>query len=771
MLRRLGAAMSLILVGSLLNGIAQPVSAGPALPSGFQEHIVFAGLTDPTNLEFAPNGLIFVAEKGGKVKVFDNLGDPDPTLFADLSAKVFNLGDRGLLGLAIHPQFPVQPWIYVLYTLDAPPGQSAPYWNDNCTYWDGSCVVTGRLSRLRADATGKVMTGSEQVLVEGWCQQWISHSTDDLKFGVDGMLYVTGGDGASFTQVDYGQVGNPCGDPAFEGGAVRSQSLRSATGPVLLNGAILRLNPENGAAAPGNPFLFSPDPNKRLIVGYGLRNPYRMTMRPGTSEVWIGDTGWNSWEDIDRLVDPLAMTPQNFGWPCYEGNGQQSEYASSGIPLCGSLYAAGSGAVSPPFLSYDHVPTGQPGQGCDNNGYSPSGLVFYPHSGGVFPAEYGGSLFIADYSRKCIYVMKTAQQGGLPSPSLVSTFAEAASPTDLELGPDNELYYVSLGGTVRAIRYYSSNRPPVAHIDAGPVTGNPPLTVTFDASASSDADAVDQGQLTYQWDFTNNGSFDTTGVAVEHTYSVAASYTARLKVTDLAGASSETTVAVHVNGFPPTPTMDSPSAALTWKVGQTVSFSGSAADPDDGVLPAASLKWELRMQHCVVNGGCHTHPLQSWNGVASGSFTAPDHELPAHLELVLTATDSSGQTSSITRPLNPKPVSWAVQTQPAGLQLTTDAFAGAAPFTVDLIDGAQRTVYAPSSQFLNGVGYRFIGWSDGGAQRHTVSIGPNEQPLTATFLRCSGWIHYLGLPGCTKIGPDTPRMPGEPSVETPVIRF
>ena len=85
---------------------------------------------------------------------------------------------------------------------------------------------------------------------------------------------------------------------------------------------MLRLDPDTGAALPGNPNIGSADPNARRIVAYGLRNPYRFTMRPGTNEVWIGDVGWNTWEEIDRVVNPTAGTT-NFGWPCYEGSGPQ----------------------------------------------------------------------------------------------------------------------------------------------------------------------------------------------------------------------------------------------------------------------------------------------------------------------------------------------------------------------------------------------------------------------------------------------------------------
>ena len=126
--------------------------------------------------------------------------------------------------MALDPGFPTKPYIYVLYAYDAAIGGTAPRWgtantdSDPCPTppgpTDDGCIASGRLSRLQA--AGNVMTGSEQVLIEDWCQQYPSHSIWSIVFGPDGALYVSGGDGASFGFADWGQDGNPvnpCGDP------------------------------------------------------------------------------------------------------------------------------------------------------------------------------------------------------------------------------------------------------------------------------------------------------------------------------------------------------------------------------------------------------------------------------------------------------------------------------------------------------------------------------------------------------------------------------
>ncbi len=708
------------------------------LPSGFQEQVVFSGLSQPTNIEFAQDGRIFIAEKGGRIKVFDGLADTTPTLFANLSANVHDQWDRGLLGMTLAPNFPADPWVYVLYTYDAPPGQTAPVYNDVCSNANnGLCVVTGQLSRLQAN--GNVMTGSEQVLIRDWCQQYPSHSIGDLAFGADGMLYVSSGDGASFSAVDYGNLPsgnptNPCGDPANEGGAVRAQDIRTAGDETQLDGTLLRLNPATGAAAAGNPLIGSADADTRRIVANGLRNPYRLTMRPGTNEAWIADTGWNAWEEVNRVVNPTGAV-NNFGWPCYEGTGRNGGYDSVDLPICESLYAEGAGAHVQPFVAWNHSSKLVPGEACPTGSSSSTGVAFYPTSGGSYPAAYQGSMFFADYSRNCIWAALPTTPGGLPSAANVITFgSSAASPVDLEVGPGGELYYADLnGGNIRRIRYFPGNQPPDAVIDATPTQGTVPLTVSFNASGSVDPDPADAGRLTYAWDFTNDGTTDSTAATASFTYTSAGTYTARLTATDTLGATGTATVTITPGNQAPTAVMTSPTAGTTWKVGDTIAFSGTATDPQQGTLPASALAWHLRMQHCSEGGSCHTHVVQDWTGVAGGSFIAPDHEYPSYLELELVATDAQGLTHTVVRRLDPQTVTLGFASNPAGLQLAVGSGTAVTPFTRTVIVGSVNSISAPSPQTVAGNGYAFASWSDSGAQSHVITAPATATTYTATY--------------------------------------
>jgi glucose/arabinose dehydrogenase len=718
---------------------------------GFQETTAFSGLTEPTTLRFSPDGRVFVAEKSGLIKVFDGLDDPTPDVFADLRTEVHNFWDRGLLGMTLDPSFPAKPFVYVLYTLDAAIGGTPPRWGtvggtfDGCPNPPGAtsngCVVSGRLARLTAE--GNHMAGGEQVLIEDWCQQFPSHSIGDLEFGNGGALFVSGGDGANFDIVEYGQLGtprNPCADPpspagtalsppSAEGGALRSQDLRTPGDPTTLDGAVLRVNRTTGEAYPNNPMAGSPDLDARRIIAYGLRNPFRMVARPGTNDLWVGDVGWVDWEEINRIPSPTDAVVENFGWPCFEGTLRQGGYDGADLSLCEGLYSGG-GATAPRYR-YNHFAKVFAEESCPVGSSSISGMAF-PPIGSTLPAEFDGALFFADYARGCIWVME--RNGGvLPSNARIRTFrAGAAAPVDLQFGPGNDLFYVDFAnGRVRRIHYTEGNQPPRAVAGTNRTDGGTPLTVNFNASGSSDPDPGDT--LSYAWDLDGDGAYDDAATPdASFEYTAAGSYLVGLRVTDDHGAAATDTVAITAGNTPPTAAIETPTPGFTWGVGDTIAFTGSATDAQDGDLDATRLSWSAVLQHCPSN--CHPHTLQSFPNTDHGSFPAIDHEYPSYIELRLTARDSGGLTDVRTIRLDPKTVKLSFGSSPSGLLLTVNSGDSATPFTRTVIQGSANSISAPTPQTLAGATYDFGSWSDGGARTHTITA-PTDRSLTATYSR------------------------------------
>lgn len=900
--RAVTAVLALALVTQLVGShpaesalplIGEAALSAAVLPAGFQESTVFGGLTNPTSVRFAPDGRVFVAEKSGLIKVFANISAPTPTIFADLRTNVHNFWDRGLTGLELDPNYPASPYVYVMYTYDKDPNSTQfPRWgtagvsSDPCPNPPGAttdgCVATGRLSRLTAGGSPPVMTGPELVLIEDWCIQSPTHTVGSIKFGPEGALYASAGDGAFAHLTDYGQFGsplNPCGDPpagvggtqtppSAEGGALRSQDLRTRSpgDPVTLDGTIIRVDPATGAAWPTNPLINDADVNARRTIAYGLRNPFRMARRPATNEIWVGDVGWDEWEEIDVVADPNDALVENFGWPCYEGPVRQAGYDAADLTICENLYLDAS-ATTAPFYQYRHSDQVVPGEGCPVGSSSITGLAFEFNPGvGSYPPNYDGAMFFADYSRGCIWVMFTGTSGR-PNPGSLKTFVDgAASPVDLQFGPGGELFYVDhVGGMIRRVQYLGTNRAPIAVATATPTSGPTPLTVGFDGRGSSDPDG---DSIVFAWDLDADGAYDdSTSPTPTYTYAAAGSYPVGLKVTDAKGAVTWTSVPVAVGSVgsgnlalnrpatassveapgygyeassavdgnyatrwssqfsdpqwlmvdlggtyaitnvklswhdvyakayrievsndatnwttiystasgdggvddltnlsgsgryvrmygtvratvysysiyelevygtasgnrPPTAVIGSPGPTLTWRVNDVITFSGSASDPEDGAMPSSALSWSLVLHHCPST--CHTHELQSWPGVAGGSFSAPDHDYPSWLELTLTATDSQGLTGTSTIRLDPKTVTLNLQSSPSGLQLVVGSTAGTTAFTRTVILGSTNSVSAPSPQTIGGVTYNFVAWSDGGGRTHDI-VANASATYTATF--------------------------------------
>ncbi|MEI5673611.1 MULTISPECIES: PQQ-dependent sugar dehydrogenase [unclassified Nocardioides] len=741
------ARMSAVaLVVGLLAPIGVPSGtavADPVLPSGFQDRVVIGGLDQPTVVDFAADGTAFVGNQAGVISTVARAGAGfagTPAPFADLTRSVQNYWDRGLVGLAVDPALGTgagRDFVYVAYAYDRDPRDPAgevPAWgNPAAPYYDdcpapaslepgGSpgCVASIRVTRLAAAKVDGAWTmTSETELLAGGCLQFPSHGSGAVHVGPDRMLYVTAGEGASFDTADRGQFGgNPCGDPVNEGGSLRAQDLRTTGDPLGINGSLLRIDPLTGEHA---------------IAAYGFRNPWRFAFRPDTDEVWVGDVGAGGYDEVNRLTAATSTTaPRNFGWPCFEGPARTPGWDELDVPLCESLYA-GTAPVAQravaPYLPYSRSGEVVPGDGCPTGTASVSGVQFL--TGSAYPADLQGALVFADFARGCVWSVPLGADGQPRRARARLLVGDADSPVDLTTGPEGDLYYVDYGlnddgypeagaGAIHRVSYDAIGRPPVARISADPPYSSVlPLSVELDASASRDPDG---DVLGYSWDLDGDGTFgDDFGPVVYETYTVATPVTVAVRVTDGNGGSDVAELTLHPGNDPPTFTAVTPAPTLTWAVGDPIPFSAAATDLQDGTLPASAFTWSLAVSHCP--SVCHVHPIETRTGVASGTFTAPDHEYPSRLVLRVRATDAGGFATERSFELAPKTVDLRFATTPVTAPVSVLGAEGPSPQARRVIVGSTFTVAVPPTVVSGGRTWRFAGWSDSGARVHQ-SVAP-----------------------------------------------
>ncbi|MEO7385610.1 MAG: PQQ-dependent sugar dehydrogenase [Gammaproteobacteria bacterium] len=351
------------------------VDAFPAAPAFDQPTKLVQAPGDPTRW--------FVLEKTGRIRVF-NVGSPAAAAtWLDFSARVNASGEGGLLGLAFHPDYPATREVFVSYT-----GNPA-----------GSMV--SRVSRVILDSVTAPVTTVEQILLTV-DQPFDNHNGGDVAFGPDGYLYVGLGDGGS------------ANDP-----------FSHAQNDTRLLGKMLRLDvtgvawPAPGYRVPGdNPFSGNPKCGPAAngadcpeIYASGLRNPWRWSFDAPTGDLWVGDVGQGSREEIDRIE-----LGGNYGWSCREG-------------FIGGPASCGTAGLIDPLSDYPHA----------NGDNSITGGFVY--RGNSLPALRGRYVF-GDFGSGRIWALEDDGQGGYSNEELINTPYNISA---FGLGEDGELYFADFG--------------------------------------------------------------------------------------------------------------------------------------------------------------------------------------------------------------------------------------------------------------------------------------------------------------------------------------
>ncbi|MBL8745698.1 MAG: PQQ-dependent sugar dehydrogenase [Phycisphaerae bacterium] len=356
--------------------VSSLLACGPlrALPPGFVDLPVGGTWNQAVGLTFAPDGRMFVWEKGGRVWNFEN-GQQSATPLVNISEEVGDWRDHGLLGFAIDPAFYTNGYIYLLYVVDYHHlvNFGTPAYNPNSNQYFRDTIA--RLTRYQCDpATGfrTVLPGSRTVLIGETITTGIpiphqSHGAGTLVFSPDGTLLLTCGDGASYETFDHGGTASGSSNtaladgiitPAENVGAWRAQLIASHSGKVL------RIDPATGDGVPSNPFYLpgSPRAPQSRVWAMGLRNPFRACLRPGTGStnpndanpgtLYIGDVGWGWWEEINVCRE--ART--NFGWPYFEGLEVRGGYAGANVAnLTAPNPRFGVGGCTQQFFTFSNL--------------------------------------------------------------------------------------------------------------------------------------------------------------------------------------------------------------------------------------------------------------------------------------------------------------------------------------------------------------------------------------------------------------------------------
>lgn len=673
--------------------LAGPVAA--TLPSGFSDVLV-TSLVGPTALAFTPDGRLLIARQSGTVRVYkDGALLPTPALTIP-GSKICNNFENGLLGIEKDPDFEVNGRVYLYYTAKRP---------------DAVCV--NRVSRFVMSGD-TINLASEVALIDNIPAPNGNHNGGDLKFGRDRYLYISVGDGGcDYTGTGGCQASN---DASRDEHVLIGKILR-----ITSDGGIPDSNPFRGTGTARCNVTGQTDPSKRCqeTFAWGFRNPFRIAHDPNIVGVrlFVNDVGQNLREEID-----LAQAGGDYGWNCKEGT-----RTNSTTPNCAPLPPN----LKPPLYEYEHdvlVP-GTSVSGCG----SATGGAFVPRH--LWPG-FDGAYVFGDYV--CGAIFKLTESGGVWSAADFVTGLGPDSAVTMLFGPSantRALYYTtySNGGQVRKIFYdLPGNDPPVAMASANPLSGPVPLAVTFSAAGSSDPEG---DSLLYFWDF-GDGSDEvvTTSLQVQHTYMTADTYVATLHARDSNFEfSAPATVQIQVGNSAPEPSIVTPAAGETFRVGQTVTLTGSATDPEDGPLPASALSWIVLLHH----NGDHTHPVLGPSPGSGLTFTAPAPEgLGAtelsFLEIRLTAKDSTGVEKTVTRDFHPNRVPLTFDTDPAGLSVRLNDEPYTAPATVTSWEGYELSASAPSQSHDSQI-YQFYSWSDGGGASHWITTPGTAATYIATF--------------------------------------
>ncbi|MCX4472537.1 ThuA domain-containing protein [Micromonospora sp. NBC_01655] len=637
---------------------------GATINANYEKVILNDEPGEPMTLSVLPDGRVLHNTRSGEIRLYDPETGASPVI---TTIPVYQHDEDGLQSVTVGPDFATDKWVYVYY---APklntPTTDAPVTSTDPSVWD-TYKGYNQLSRFKfvEEPTPHLDLASEQQILRVDVDRGVCcHVAGEVKFDGKGLLYLVTGDD---TNAGGSDGFSPINESPTQGPGYDAQ--RSAGNTNDLRGKVLRIKvkADGSYSIPaGNLFPESADRDDKTrpeIFLMGLRNPFRFDV-DSRGMVYLGDYSPDS-----RTPSPtrgpegtgrwLATNKAgNFGWPyCYSPTLPYIDYdfvtkQSKGAfncaaPVNDSPRNTGQRVLPPVqqpqfWYTFDGRTTcaegylSTPPGTCDfkwpvvgTGGVGPMGGPIYDYdaelaSDGKFPEYYDDAVVFGEFSRDKIFMMRTNGSGGLLGVEQFLPGFVFDNPMDMEFGPDGSLYLLEYGdGFFRAnpdaalsvIRYVKGKRAPVAKLEVGPTSGQAPLTVQFSSAGSYDADPGES--IAIAWDFDGDGTTDSTAPDASYTYTSNGVYTAKLTVTDSSGKTAVLTREITVGNTAPTVKVTAPLAGTFFNWGDTVPWTVTVTDPEDGPIDCSRVTVSFVLGH-----DSHGHGMSDANG-CSGSFESP----------------------------------------------------------------------------------------------------------------------------------------------------
>ncbi|WP_022894858.1 ThuA domain-containing protein, partial [Agromyces subbeticus] len=637
--------------------------------NSFEKVALDENTSAPFAMDVAEDGRVFYTELvRGQIRVWDPATNAVTTA---LELDVYSGGEDGLLGIALDPNFTENGRIYTYRSPDAP---------DNS---DPSSFLS-RVSRFTM-VNGSIDPASEELIIEVPARRLPDepgHTGGGLDFDAAGNLYLGVGDDV-----------NPHSEPS--GGyapiSTRPNTFHDARETSAntndLRGKLLRITPNAegpGYTVPeGNLFPEAADTDGKTlpeIYAMGFRNPFRFSVDQSTGAISLADYSPDNGTDAPTTRGPAGIaewnyitSPGNYGWPLCMGDNEpfrNVDYTTNPVTVGAFFDCANPVNDSPRNTGLTQLPAARaadmfygykrssvPSVIPQGGGLAPMGGPVYNYDAELvsdtkFPASYDGKPFFYEWARNKMFTiqLKDPAAGSGSQVEKVNPFLpqeQFLAPIDSKFGPDGSLYVLDWGGGfgrdnpnsgLHRIDYISGSRSPIAQATADKDSGPAPLAVTFDGSKSSDPE---NAELTYAWDFEDDGTVDATTATAEHTYEADGEFNARLTVTDPDGKTATTTVPITVGNTRPSVSFSLPPNGSFFDFGDDLSWDVAVTDPEDGTVNGDDVIIQPALGHDE-----HAHPTTPMSGfTGTTETTLGGHAADENIFFALDAryTDGGGE--------------------------------------------------------------------------------------------------------------------------------